>query len=133
MASRKDKYYLVSLGCSKNTVDSESMAQVLDKVGMRSVGDPRHAEVLIVNTCGFIDAAKQESVDVLRELVDGKRAGQQVIAAGCLSQRYGTDLLQEVPGLDGVIGTRRWMDIFDLGRAFDDLELCLRAPGVRKS
>ena len=114
MASRKDKYYLVSLGCSKNTVDSESMAQVLDKAGMRSVGDPRHAEVLIVNTCGFIDAAKQESVDVLRELVDGKRAGQQVIAAGCLSQRYGTDLLQEVPGLDGVIGTRRWMDIFDL-------------------
>ena len=114
MASRKDKYYLVSLGCSKNTVDSESMAQVLDKAGMRSVGDPRHAEVLIVNTCGFIDAAKQESVDVLRELVDGKRAGQQVIAAGCLSQRYGTHLLQEVPGLDGVIGTRRWMDIFDL-------------------
>ena len=114
MASRKDKYYLVSLGCSKNTVDSESMAQVLDKAGMRSVGDPRHAEVLIVNTCGFIDAAKQESVDVLRELVEGKRAGQQVIAAGCLSQRYGTDLLQEVPGLDGVIGTRRWMDIFDL-------------------
>ena len=46
MASRKDKYYLVSLGCSKNTVDSESMAQVLDKAGMRSVGDPRHAEVL---------------------------------------------------------------------------------------
>ncbi|MBL8145584.1 MAG: 30S ribosomal protein S12 methylthiotransferase RimO [Anaerolineae bacterium] len=114
MASRKDKYYLVSLGCSKNTVDSESMAQVLEKAGMRSVGDLRHAEVLIVNTCGFIDAAKQESVDVLRELVDGKRAGQQVIAAGCLSQRYGTDLLQEVPGLDGVIGTRRWMDIFDL-------------------
>lgn len=114
MASRKDKYYLVSLGCSKNTVDSESMAQVLEKAGMRSTGDPRHAEVLIVNTCGFIDAAKQESIDVLRELVDGKRSGQQVIAAGCLSQRYGTDLLQEVPGLDGIIGTRRWMDIFDL-------------------
>lgn len=114
MASRKDKYYLVSLGCSKNTVDSESMAQVLEKAGMRSTGDPQRAEVLIVNTCGFIDAAKQESIDVLRELVEGKRTGQQVIAAGCLSQRYGTDLLQEVPGLDGVIGTRRWMDIFDL-------------------
>ncbi|MGL4649387.1 MAG: 30S ribosomal protein S12 methylthiotransferase RimO [Caldilineaceae bacterium] len=114
MASRKDKYYLVSLGCSKNTVDSESIAQVLEQNGMRSVGDAARAEVLIVNTCGFIDAAKQESIDVLRELVDGKRTGQQVIAAGCLSQRYGTDLLQEVPGLDGVIGTRRWMDIFDL-------------------
>jgi ribosomal protein S12 methylthiotransferase len=114
MASRKDKYYLVSLGCSKNTVDSESIAQVLDQAGMRSVGDARHAEVLIVNTCGFIDRAKQESIDVLRELVDGKRAGQQVIAAGCLSQRYGENLVQEVPGLDGIIGTRRWMDIFDL-------------------
>ncbi|HYO89745.1 MAG TPA: 30S ribosomal protein S12 methylthiotransferase RimO [Candidatus Limnocylindrales bacterium] len=114
MASRKDKYYLVSLGCSKNTVDSESIAQVLDQAGMRSVGDARHAEVLIVNTCGFIDSAKQESIEVLRELVEGKRAGQQVIAAGCLSQRYGKNLVQEVPGLDGVIGTRRWMDIFDL-------------------
>ena len=114
MASRKDRYYLVSLGCSKNTVDSESIAQVLNQNGMRAVGDPNRAEVLIVNTCGFIDSAKQESIDVLRELIDGRRSGQQVIAAGCLSQRYGTDLLQEVPGLDGVIGTRRWMDIFDL-------------------
>ena len=92
------------------------MAQVLNQQGMRAVGDPRRAEVLIVNTCGFIDAAKQESIDTLRELVDGRRSGQMVIAAGCLSQRYGADLVQEVPGLDGVIGTRRWMDIFDLIR-----------------
>src|SRR5690606_13256733 len=100
----------------KNTVDSESMAQVLNQQGMRAVGDPRRAEVLIVNTCGFIDAAKQESIDTLRELVEQRRSGQMVIAAGCLSQRYGADLVQEVPGLDGVIGTRRWMDIFDLVR-----------------
>ena len=111
---RKDKYYLLSLGCSKNTVDSESMAQVLHHEGMRGVGDPESAEVLIVNTCGFINAAKQESIDALRELVEIKRADQMVIAAGCLSQRYGDTLVQEVPGLDGVIGTRRWMDIFDL-------------------
>ncbi|MBK9750192.1 MAG: radical SAM protein [Chloroflexi bacterium] len=113
-ARTKDKYYLVSLGCSKNTVDSESMAQVLNASGMRGVGDPRSAEVLIVNTCGFIDSAKQESIDTLRELVDTRKRNQMVIAAGCLSQRYGADLVQEVPGLDGVIGTRRWMDIFDL-------------------
>lgn len=113
-ARTKDKYYLVSLGCSKNTVDSESMAQVLNASGMRGVGDPRNAEVLIVNTCGFIDSAKQESIDTLRELVDTRKRNQMVIAAGCLSQRYGADLVQEVPGLDGVIGTRRWMDIFDL-------------------
>ncbi|MCY3781603.1 MAG: 30S ribosomal protein S12 methylthiotransferase RimO [Chloroflexi bacterium] len=111
---RKGKYYLLSLGCAKNTVDSESMAQILNTQGMRGVGDPEAAEVLIVNTCGFINAAKRESIDALRELVEIKRADQMVIAAGCLSQRYGDTLVQEVPGLDGVIGTRRWMDIFDL-------------------
>jgi ribosomal protein S12 methylthiotransferase len=114
MAARKDNYYLLSLGCSKNTVDSESMAQVLNQNGMRGVGDPRRAAVLIVNTCGFIDAAKQESIDALQSLVNERRDGQMVIAAGCLAQRYGEQLIQDVPGLDGVIGTRRWMDIFDL-------------------
>ncbi|MBZ0290091.1 MAG: 30S ribosomal protein S12 methylthiotransferase RimO, partial [Anaerolineae bacterium] len=78
------------------------------------VENPNRAEVLIVNTCGFIDAAKHESINALRELVENRRDGQMVIAAGCLSQRYGANLVQEVPGLDGVIGTRRWMDIFDL-------------------
>jgi ribosomal protein S12 methylthiotransferase len=112
--NRTDKYFLLSLGCSKNTVDSESIAQVLEQNGMRGVGDAARAEVLIVNTCGFIDAAKQESIDALKALVDDRRPGQMVIAAGCLSQRYGANLIQEVPGLDGVIGTRRWMDIFDL-------------------
>ena len=114
MSKRNDKYFLLSLGCSKNTVDSESMAQVLHQRGMSGVGDPESAEVLIVNTCGFINSAKKESIDALQELVEIKRADQMVIAAGCLSQRYGDTLVQEVPGLDGVIGTRRWMDIFDL-------------------
>lgn len=112
--AQQNKYFLVSLGCSKNTVDSESIAQVLEQNGMVGVGVPQEAEVLIVNTCGFIDRAKQESIDMLRDLVDIRHEGQMVIAAGCLSQRYGSNLVQEVPGLDGVIGTRRWMDIFDL-------------------
>src|SRR5215510_1769535 len=114
MPARKNNYYLLSLGCSKNTVDSESIAQVLHQNGMKGVENARSAGMLIVNTCGFIDTAKQESIDALRELVENKRSGQMVIAAGCLSQRYGANLVQEVPGLDGVIGTRRWMDIFDL-------------------
>ena len=112
--TKRDKYFLLSLGCSKNTVDSESIAQVLQQRGMRGSGDPQSAEVMIVNTCGFINAAKEESVAALRELVAIKRPDQLVIAAGCLSQRYGDTLAQEAPGLDGVIGTRRWMDIFDL-------------------
>ncbi|MCB9458934.1 MAG: 30S ribosomal protein S12 methylthiotransferase RimO [Anaerolineaceae bacterium] len=113
-SNRRDKYFLLSLGCSKNTVDSESIAQVLEQQGMVGVAVPDEAEVLIVNTCGFIDTAKQESVDMLRQLVDLKQSHQMVIAAGCLSQRYGETLVQDIPGLDGVIGTRRWMDIFDL-------------------
>ena len=73
MSLRKNNYYLLSLGCSKNTVDSESIGQVLAQNGMRGVENPNRAEVLIVNTCGFIDAAKQESINALRELVEGKR------------------------------------------------------------
>ncbi|TVR19875.1 MAG: 30S ribosomal protein S12 methylthiotransferase RimO [Anaerolineaceae bacterium] len=116
MSKRNGNYYLVSLGCSKNTVDSESIAQILNQNGLRGVGDPDSAEVMIVNTCGFIDAAKEESIEMLKALVNMRQPHQMVIAAGCLSQRYGADLIQHVPGLDGVIGTRRWMDIFDLIR-----------------
>ena len=107
-------YYLLSLGCSKNTVDSESIGQLLSNGGYRGTGTPDEASVLIVNTCGFIDAAKRESIEALRELSAGKRSDQLLIAAGCLAQRYGPVLSEEVPGLDGVIGTRRWMDILDL-------------------
>jgi len=111
---QNSSYYLLSLGCSKNTVDSESMAQVLSNGGFQGSTDPTQAEVLIVNTCGFIDAAKQESIDALQDLANSKQSNQYLIAAGCLSQRYGETLAQHVSGLDGIIGTRRWMDILDL-------------------
>jgi ribosomal protein S12 methylthiotransferase len=105
------KFYLLSLGCSKNTVDSESMAALLGRAGFAGTEASAEASVLIVNTCGFIQSAKEESLEVLRELAIEKRKDQLLIAAGCLSQRYGPMLVQEVPGIDGVIGTRRWMDI----------------------
>ena len=107
----KNTFHLVSLGCAKNTVDSDSMAQLLLRDGYRAVDDPTRANVLIVNTCGFIGPAKEESITVLRELADGKRNHQILIAAGCLTQRYGSEVAQKVPGIDGVLGTRRWMDI----------------------
>jgi ribosomal protein S12 methylthiotransferase len=107
-------FYLLSLGCSKNTVDSESMAQLLGGAGFKGTDDPNKASVLIVNTCGFIGPAKEESVNALRELAKEKKDGQLLIAAGCLSQRYGAELTKQVSGLDGIIGTRRWMDIVDL-------------------
>ncbi|MFZ5879056.1 MAG: 30S ribosomal protein S12 methylthiotransferase RimO [Chloroflexota bacterium] len=112
----KHTFHLVSLGCAKNTVDSDSMAQLLLNDGYRMVDDPVRASVLIVNTCGFIGPAKQESFDVLRELAEGKREGQVLIAAGCLTQRYGAEVAEKVPGVDGVLGTRRWMDIVQVVR-----------------
>ena len=116
MSAPKNTFHLVSLGCAKNTVDSDSMAQLLLRDGYRSVDDPRRANVLIVNTCGFIGPAKQESFDVLGELAESKRKGQLLIAAGCLTQRYGVEVAQKVHGIDGILGTRRWMDIVQVVR-----------------
>jgi ribosomal protein S12 methylthiotransferase len=112
----KNTFHLVSLGCAKNTVDSDSMAQLLIRDGYHSVDDPKRANVLIVNTCGFIGPAKQESLDVLRELANGKRNNQILIAAGCLTQRYGAEVAEKIPSIDGVLGTRRWMDIVQVVR-----------------
>ena len=107
----KKSYYLLSLGCSKNTVDSDSIAQLLNEGGYTGVETAGKADVMIVNTCGFIGPARDESIRHLRELATRKKKGQQLIAAGCLSQLWGPRLAQAVPGLDGIIGTRRWMDI----------------------
>ena len=112
----KNTFHLVSLGCAKNTVDSDSMAQLLIRDGYSAVEDPSRANVLIVNTCGFIGPAKEESISVLRELADGKKKNQILIAAGCLTQRYGSEVAVKVPGVDGVLGTRRWMDIVQVVR-----------------
>ena len=107
-------YHLISLGCAKNTVDSQSMAQILEKNGFQPTEDSSDADVLIANTCGFIGSARDESYQVLGELAENKEEGQLLIAAGCLTQRYGAEVVERVPGIDGVIGTRRWMDILDL-------------------
>jgi len=108
------RYFLVSLGCAKNTVDSESMGQLLDNAGHQPVGAPEEADLLIVNTCGFIEAARAESIGVLRELAEARQPDQWLVATGCLSQRYGQWLAEQVPGLDGILGTRHWMEIVAL-------------------
>jgi ribosomal protein S12 methylthiotransferase len=108
---QKKQFYLLSLGCSKNSVDSESMAGLLSKAGFNGVTDPDDASVLIVNTCGFIESARQESIGALNELAKMKGPNQMLIAAGCMAQRYGEEVVEWAPGVDGVIGTRRWMDI----------------------
>lgn len=107
-------FHIVSLGCSKNSVDSDSMAQLLNAQGYISVDTPRQAHVIIVNTCGFIDAAKEESFKILADLAVKKKHGQVLIAAGCLTQRYGVEVARRVPGIDGILGTRRWMDVLEV-------------------
>jgi ribosomal protein S12 methylthiotransferase len=109
-------FHLISLGCAKNTVDSSSMSQLMVKSGYQLSEKPEKAAILIVNTCGFIGPARQESFEVLGELAAHKRKGQILIAAGCLTQRYGAEVTRQVPGIDGILGTRRWMDIVDLVR-----------------
>ena len=108
---------MISLGCAKNTVDSASMAQILAASGYQSTDQPSQARVLIVNTCGFIGPAREESFEVLQDLAARKKPGQWLIAAGCLTQRYGAEVVHRVPGIDGILGTRRWMDILDVVEA----------------
>ena len=107
----KKTFYLVSLGCAKNTVDSESMASLLQEDGYTPVEKASQAGVLIVNTCGFIGPAREESYAVLNELARKKHKGQVLIAAGCLTERYRQQVTERVRGIDGILGTRRWMDI----------------------
>jgi ribosomal protein S12 methylthiotransferase len=114
LSMKSKTFHMVSLGCAKNTVDSDSMSQLLLESGYRLTANPAKANVLIVNTCGFIGPAKQESLATLTELASRKRRGQVLIAAGCLTQRYGAQVARQVPGIDGILGTRRWMDIVDV-------------------
>ena len=108
---KENTFHLVSLGCAKNTVDSDSMAQLLLQDGYSASEDPALADVLIVNTCGFIGPSRDESIEVLNELAEEKIEGQLLIAAGCLSQRFSEYVAEKVPAIDGMLGTRRWMDI----------------------
>jgi len=110
----KKSFHLLSLGCAKNTVDSDSMAQLLMNEEYQPTDDPVEAGVLIVNTCGFIGPAKEESLNALQEMAALKQDDQLLIAAGCLTQRYGEQVAQQVSGIDGILGTRRWMDILDV-------------------
>jgi ribosomal protein S12 methylthiotransferase len=103
----RTKIGFVNLGCSKNQVDSEVMLGALVADGFELTADPKKAEVVIINTCGFIEEAKQESIDTILEHGKLKQKGacRVLIAAGCLAQRYQGDLLKELPELDGVVGT----------------------------
>jgi ribosomal protein S12 methylthiotransferase len=100
--------YLLSLGCAKNLVDSECMSQILSDDGYQMVSEPDSADILLVNTCGFIESAKKEAIDAILQLADYKQpAGQAqyLIVAGCLAQRYAGDILKQMPEVSAIVGT----------------------------
>lgn len=99
--------HFISLGCPKNRVDTEVMAGIAVAAGYRIVADPAEASVIVVDTCGFIESAKSESIEVLLEMSRFRSEGRcrTLVAAGCLAQRYAQELSQEIPELDHLVGT----------------------------
>ena len=110
-----DTLYIASLGCPKNRVDSERMAGLAGSMGLELCGDPALAGVILVNTCGFVEAASQESVDAILELAANKVDGRcrTLVVAGCLAQRYPEELARELPEVDYFVGNG---DLPRLGR-----------------
>jgi ribosomal protein S12 methylthiotransferase len=106
---------LVTLGCARNEVDSEELAGRLAADGFLLVADPQEAEAVVVNTCGFVEAAKKDSVDTLLDAADLKAGGsaKAVVAVGCLAERYGRDLADSLPEADAVLGFDDYPDIAD--------------------
>src|SRR5437870_3195261 len=105
-SSTDTRIALVTLGCDKNTVDSERLLARLHGAGASVAAQAKDADVLVINTCGFIDRAKEESIDTILEAVRLKREGKirAVVAMGCLVQRYQAELQQEIPEVDLFLG-----------------------------
>ena len=102
-----------SLGCSKNLVNTEQMMALCRAAGYHVTGEPRGADVAVLNTCGFIEAAKSEAIDCILELAQLKKEGQlkKLLVTGCLSQRYPQDIRTELPEVDGLLGTGSYTDV----------------------
>jgi len=113
MVKRKETVSVITLGCSKNTVDSEKLLKQLKENNLNINNDPNTAGTVIINTCGFIDAAKEESINTILNAVALKQEGkiEKVIVAGCLSERYKSDLQKEIPKVDAYFGTEDYEGI----------------------
>ena len=114
LSPQPNRVAFVSLGCAKNLVDSEVMIGKLGQAGWELVPEPADADAVVINTCAFIDPAKAESTDTILLHAAQKRPGQQLIVAGCLSQRFGEELRSLVPQIDGVVGTGAYASIVEV-------------------
>lgn len=97
---------MISLGCAKNRVDSENLLGRLKAAGHEFVDDPAQADAIFVNTCGFIEDAKQESIDAILEMAAARKKGAKLLVTGCLAQRYSDALMEEIPEIDGLLGVK---------------------------
>ncbi len=124
--------WLTTLGCSKNQVDSDKISSVLGDSGYVYADDPESADVVMVNTCGFIDAARRESIDTILELADAKRNDAKLIVMGCMAQRYEQELVEALPEADAVIGLSRYSELLDEIDAMTGWEP-IQITGVKRS
>lgn len=119
MNLEKKKIGFISLGCAKNLTDTESMLAILNSNGMEIVSDPSIADVLVVNTCAFIDSAKAESIDAILEMAEYKKKKcRLLIVTGCMAQRYKDEILKEIPEVDIILGTNDYDKIFHVVMRF---------------
>lgn len=123
---------VVSLGCSKNRVDTEQMLGLLREAGYEIVSDPAQAQVLIVNTCGFIGPAKEESIETLFEMAQYKQTGrcELLVATGCFAQRYPQAVREEMPEVDAILGVGQYDRLI---AALDEASRHLRPVYVESS
>ena len=114
---------LVSLGCAKNQTDAETMLAILKDDGYNIVAEPETADIIIVNTCGFIDSAKQESINAILEMAEYKTCGQckKLIVTGCLAERYADDIIAELPEVDAILGTGDYDRIIEVIKSVDKM------------
>ena len=136
VTSARPKVALVTLGCARNDVDSEELAAALTGDGWDLVDEADNADAVVVNTCGFITAAKQDSIDALLAASDLKSAGtvKAVIAVGCFAERYGEELAEQLPEADAVLGFDAYPDLGDrLRRVLDGQKLGSHTPRDRRT
>src|SRR5687767_1831034 len=129
------KIGMISLGCPKNLVDSEVMLGLAQEQGHQLTRDAADADVLVVNTCAFIDKAKQESIDTILEMAQHKKTGacRKLIVTGCMAERYRVELLAEIPEIDAVLGTGEVPEIVRAIAGLRDSGLGIGVPLLRSN
>ena len=115
-----NKVFILTMGCSKNDVDSETMAYKLKNDDYTIINNPSEADYIIINTCSFINAAKEESIDAIFDMINQKKAGAKIIVSGCLAQRYSKELKEEIPEIDIIVGTGMFQNIASIIKEYED-------------